>query len=464
MKLSVLWTALFAIILAFAAPETEAATKPVSDNISKNMVWSGSILVEKPVTVAKGATLAVKPGTVVRFRKGAGLTIVGVLKAEGRKGSLVTFTSAEPSPAQGDWSGINFTDSAKGSLVKTCLIEYAATSIAVAGSSPTVKDCTIQNGVQGIVLARKSASRVRGNQIKEMKEGGIQCQMGSVPEISGNVIEHAVSYGIYSGKDAQPSIKGNTITGCGTGISLSQPVPPVEDNVLKGNKFGIFMTSAGTGFIIRGNRLQDNESGIVCQQFSSPSIEKNEISGSSKEGIVCFRAASPAITGNRIWDNDKGISCIQLCNPVIRGNEIYSNKKGVYLDLSSYARVNGNNIYDNKVQVELGNMSSDWEYKINKKPVRGVQAQSAGLVSKGRATAPQQTVKDGADIMGYVEATGNWWGDKVTAEMEQKGSDANIESFVDYYDVPTRTYEGYTGVYVQDRIKYSGWKKSKISR
>jgi hypothetical protein len=128
--------------------------------------------------------------------------------------------------------------------------------------------------------------------------------------------------------------------------------------------------------------------------------------------------------------------------------------------LSSYAVITGNNIYDNESQLELGNMSSDWEYRVNQKPERGSQAQNKMMANRGKAVRTQ--MGDGAHIMGSVDATGNWWGLAVTEEMEKKGPDANIRSFTDYYDVPTRTYEGYSGVYTQDRIKYEGWKKSRI--
>jgi hypothetical protein len=61
-----------------------------------------------------------------------------------------------------------------------------------------------------------------------------------------------------------------------------------------------------------------------------------------------------------------------------------------------------------------------------------------------------------------VDATGNWWGEKTTAEMEAKGEDGNISSIVDGHDVPVRVYEGDPEEYVQDRVNYSGWAKERI--
>jgi parallel beta-helix repeat protein len=447
----------FLIVLAAASAFGQETPTRVSSDIKTNTSWSGTVVVEQPVKVVKGAVLAIKPGTAIRFRKGSGLTVEGVMKAAGKKGSLITFTSDEKVPVAGDWT-LSIDGAGGGTVLKRCSISYAA-SVSMAACDTPVQNCDIQNGGQGLVLARKAQPPIEGNTIKSMLQGGINCQMGSAPVISGNILEKCGPYGITSSQDALPTIKGNTISGCESGIALSKPVPPVENNTLRDNKAGIFLSSVGNGLIIRNNRLSGNESGIVCQQFSSPLIEKNDIAG-GKEAIVCFRASSPTIKNNNIHKCESGIICVQLCNPHINANNIFENKKAIYLDLSSYALVNGNNIYSNDIELELGNMSSDWERKVNNKPERGGQAQNISMANRGKAV--RQQVDDGAQIMGYVDATGNWWGQSVTAEMDGKGPEANIKSFTDYYDVPTRTYEGYSGVYIQDRIKYDGWKKSRI--
>ena len=441
---------------AFAGPKE---TKVPAGSITGKAVWSGKVLVLGGVRVEPGASLEVKPGTVVRFSKGGGLEVVGMFKAEGRKGAPVTFTSAEPKPAPGDWAGINFVDARPGTGLKGCTVEYAA-SVTVGSCSPGIRDCIIKNGQQGIVLARKSAPALSGNRISDMLEDGILCQMGSAPVITGNKVERCAASGISTSQESQPVINGNTVTGCKTGISLSRSVPPVERNLLKDDEVGISAISSDNSLVIRYNVFQKCRTGISCTQNGSPLIENNVITGSSEMGISCFRFASPAITHNEIAGNATGISCIQLCNPKVYANDIHDNKTAIFLDLSAYAQVNGNNIYENKVQFELGNMSSDWENKVNKKPLRGVQAQNITLVTRGRM--PNKRTDDGSGIMAFVDATGNWWGQKGTDEMGKKGPDANIGTFVDYFDTPTRTYEGYTGIYVQDRIKYEGWKDAKI--
>ncbi|HEY3346731.1 MAG TPA: right-handed parallel beta-helix repeat-containing protein, partial [Nitrospirota bacterium] len=320
----------------------------------------------------------------------------------------------------------------------------------------SVRDCEFRNGVQGIAFARKARSRVENCTIKDMQNGGITCQLGAFPELVGNTLD-STGTGISCTQDSKPTIKNNTVSGCTTGLGLAGTLPAIEGNTLKNNKTGLVLSTGGG--LVKGNRISGSQTGLLCQQFSNPSVEKNEIFGNS-EGIVCFRASSPEIKNNEIYKNGSGISCVQLCNPKVSSNNIHDNKKGLFLDMSSYAVVHGNNIYANEVQLELGNMSSDWENKSKSKPERGSQAQNLTMASRGRAV-PQQ-IEDGAQIMGFVDASGNWWGDATTAEMDAKGPNANIKSFIDYYDVPTRTYEGYSGIFVQDKVKYGGWKKSKI--
>ncbi len=429
--------------------------------LSKDTVWAGKVSVLQAVKVPKKVTLRVMPGAVVRFSDKAGLNVEGVLKAVGNKSAPVTFTSEDSSPVAGCWPGINFSEpkkgSAPGSSLKRCIISYAA-SVSIASCSPEIKNCTITQGQQGIMLARKAKPVISGNTIRDIAGSGISCQMGAFPTITGNTIEKCRQYGILSSQNSEPLIRNNTITGCDTGISV-QAAQLIEGNVIKDNNCGLFASIAGTVFTIKSNRFINNITGAVCQQYTSPIFEKNELTG-NKEGLVCFRASSPVVKNNDFYKNKKAILCIQISHPTITANDIHDNEKGIYLHLSSYALINGNNIWNNKIQVELGNMSSDWERRVKHKPTRGRQAQNINMAS--RAKAVPEKLDDGAKIMGSVDATGNWWGADVTQEMDSKGPQANIKSLIDGYDRPTRTYKGYSGIYLEDRINYSGWKEAKI--
>jgi hypothetical protein len=180
-------------------------------------------------------------------------------------------------------------------------------------------------------------------------------------------------------------------------------------------------------------------------------------------GIFCFKSSSPGILRNRIVRNRQGIVCQQLSEPRIVANEFAGNGKGVFLTLSSYAVVNGNNFDNNAIQVELGVMSHEWEVKVGRKPVRGGAMRGAGMSERlGRPPPTSTPSSDAAVGSGVVDATGNWWGERDTAEMEAKGGDANIGSLVDGRDSAPQKSEGYEGEFARDRIDYSQWKKRRI--
>ena len=128
------------LLLPSLALAQAGVTRVSADALTADTVWSGKVLVEKPLAVSKGATLTIRPGAEVRFGKGAGLNVEGVLKAAGKKGSLVVFTSASNTPVAGDWSGLNFTESGEGSVLKRCRILYAG-AVSMAGCSVPVQEC-----------------------------------------------------------------------------------------------------------------------------------------------------------------------------------------------------------------------------------------------------------------------------------------------------------------------------------
>jgi parallel beta-helix repeat protein len=214
---------------------------------------------------------------------------------------------------------------------------------------------------------------------------------------------------------------------------------------------------------VLGNTVEGCATGIFVQQFSSPEIAGNLIVKNT-DGIVCYMGGAPLIRNNGIRDNETGISCNQIATPTIEANAIESNRRGIFLTLSSYAVVRGNNIDGNGIQMELGNMSRDWERRVGNKPQRGRQTQSAIRAGRGTAGPEPPAGDDGLEARGgAVEAGGNWWGVATTREMEAKGPDADIGGLRDWHDVPTLTYEGFEGEYAQDRITYAPGAKERIA-
>jgi parallel beta-helix repeat protein len=452
---------LLALLLTTApvrAGEDAAVTAP--ETVAADTVWDGKILVGQPVTVGAGATLTIRPGSQILFRDGVGLQVDGTLLAQGTADKPILFLPA--GDGQEAWAGITLGSHASASLLTNCEIR-GARSLVIAGGSHQVEQCEISGGVDGIEINGDTARPViRGNTLRDLKEGGIRCLGKSTPLVEKNTIERCGPFGVHASQGAVPLVQENTVVGCAIGIELIQTAPLIRNNRVRECQRGIALSSAEGGKPVAGNTVEGCETGIFIQHISSPEIAGNTIAG-NKEGIVCFMGARPLIRNNEIRENGTGISCNQIAAPLIEANAIERNRRGIYLTLSSYAVVRGNNLVDNEIQMELGNMSRDWERRVGKKPMRGLQQQAVIRASRGQGSAAAGG-GDGFDIgSGPVQAVGNWWGAATTREMEKRGPDGNIGSLRDWHDVPTLTYEGYEGEYVQDRIAYAPWAKEPLA-
>ncbi len=457
-------TALLAFLFAVVAVAADdRPVRRVSGSIDNDTVWAGRVLVLQAVTVKAGARLTVMPGTEVLFARGAGLEVSGVLAAVGTPDNLIRFGSAEPVPSRAAWSGIVLAGTGENAVLRSVAVSDAG-SIRVQGGSPEITGCRIERGTTGVAFDREAAGNLSGNTVDDMTENGFDCQAGSGPSITGNTIRRCGNAGIASQRNSVPVISGNTISGCSSGIQYGSPAPAPEGNRIDNNVVGMMLSNVGTGMAVLRNFFSGNGTGLWIESFSSPRIEGNTFDN-NETGILCFKSSGPEIVRNRIAGGRQGISCSQMSAPGIVANDISGNRTGLILAFSSYPRVNGNNFDNNLVQVKLENMSYDWEVRTAAKPQRGSMARHISLVERGKAIAGRgiEGLDPGAAVgSGTVDATGNWWGEKDTAEMQAAGAGGNIGSLIDGHDVPMAAYEGYPGEYAQDRVDFSGWKPARI--
>ena len=114
------------------------------------------------VTVEHGATLTVQPGTIIKADGGGLLTIDGRLDVTGTASEPTTFTAIEddsvggdtdpgaPSPAPGDWRGIDVNANGSASFLNTTLA-YASTALQAAEDAEvTIHESSILHSNMGI--------------------------------------------------------------------------------------------------------------------------------------------------------------------------------------------------------------------------------------------------------------------------------------------------------------------------
>jgi hypothetical protein len=152
------------------------AVRAQEPEIRGDTTWSGQVLVDQSVTVPAGATLTIKPGTVVgvasrkdQKNQGGGpqklieINVFGKLVANGTAEKPVVFLAvpdkkvpkegldAKRPPLKGHshWGGICFEKDSKGTL-DACQISNAQVGIFVHASAPLLRGCKIFECRQGI--------------------------------------------------------------------------------------------------------------------------------------------------------------------------------------------------------------------------------------------------------------------------------------------------------------------------
>ncbi len=265
---------LFIVIYACSLEKPRTVEKGI---IKSNTTWQKEILIAGDVEIARGATLTIMPGTIVKFAKieddgpanlyddktnyfsRAELIVKGKLWAKGSKDSKIFFTSAEGSPQPGDWGAINFNDSAD-NLLAYCDISYANTGIHGHGAQVKVENSYLhQNGV-GIGL--KNLAKVRTQATMSVVQsqilgngGGILCGGGSRCSISHNQISNNKLYGIFAKMASSSQARYNNIMHNGKGIILyaTQGFQIAENNISDNEEYNVSLLE-GQGWNVDARR------------------------------------------------------------------------------------------------------------------------------------------------------------------------------------------------------------------
>lgn len=197
----------------------------VSGKIAANTNWSGNVTISGDVTVEKGVTLTILPGTKISFlpRKDntnsgkqadrSELTIFGTLIAEGRAGESgqILFTSAAASPQMHDWYGIIIQSRDDGSVLKHVVVEYAYDGLLCYGSSPVVENCTFQyNYYAGINATLRAKPLIRNVLMIGNGFAGINCELAASAVVENSVISQNTN-GIVIYDRSNPDLGRSTV-------------------------------------------------------------------------------------------------------------------------------------------------------------------------------------------------------------------------------------------------------------
>lgn len=206
--------------------------------LTSDIVWSGQVLIDGSVKIAKGATLTIKPGTEIAFVRrdadgdglGDGTLIVeGQLIAVGTRAAPIVFRSAAVAPQPGDWLELRV-DFSREVQLRYCEIRDSAYTLHAHFTRGTIEDCTIHGNFDG-------------------------CRLGQATfTFRHNLIEHNRGKGINF-RNSQVTIENNIIRYNDSGIFLFENDRPIEvrDNNFYGNIDNFRLGDFYTGDVTLGN-------------------------------------------------------------------------------------------------------------------------------------------------------------------------------------------------------------------
>ena len=123
-------------------------------------LWAGKVTVPGEVTVVRGASLTVRPGTVAAFAPGAGLEVYGDLVARGTPDRRIRFTGAAGT-GPSSWGEVSI-ERSQASVVEYCDFEYATWGLHCHFVPVTITGCRFIDSGGGIRF-RSGPMRIIGN-------------------------------------------------------------------------------------------------------------------------------------------------------------------------------------------------------------------------------------------------------------------------------------------------------------
>ncbi len=234
---------------------------PATIDITSDTHWTiaeSPHVIEADTVVATGTTLTIDPGVIVKFEPGTGLSVAGVLHANGTEVSPVYFTAISDDiggdtnndgtstlPSSGSWARIFFGPGAEGSF------SYSTVRYAGEWESGLTMLAGVYN--DGATLSLDHV-----NITDDTDDGLVQTNNGTTTasniKVSGNL-----TYGVYADSGAM-TIDDSTITNNGMGIeavnALSTPTVSVARTKIFNNTSGII--SFGASLSVTNSSIHDN--------------------------------------------------------------------------------------------------------------------------------------------------------------------------------------------------------------
>ncbi len=211
--------------------------------IDKKTTWSGTVIVEGDITVAKKGRLIIEAGSRILFRPHldkiqsgedktrSELIVLGIIIVKGQLENKVIFSSAAKKPRLGDWYGLRLMNPKKISVIDYCVVEYAFNGISIKKSNPVIRNSQITlNYNAGILIEVKAEPKISKNIISENGYAGVITSLGAKPILADNLIA-ANQIGLIALSLSQPNL-GN--------LNNSKKVNQGRNNIFENSEYDIY--------------------------------------------------------------------------------------------------------------------------------------------------------------------------------------------------------------------------------
>lgn len=371
--------------------------------LERDARWEGRRTLAETIHVPSGVTLTLAPGSQLEFTAG-GLEVTGRLVAE-----RTEFLGR-------DWLGIVLKNCDQSTRLTAVTVAGARTGILVQGGSPRLEELELRGNRIGIELRGRAAGVVQGSRFVGNSKVGLMVKDDSTTRITACSFDGNGKFGAYLYRSQPAVFRGNRFTGNGTGLMIAfhGTDPRISDNLFTGNE----------------------------------------------HGIQVDRAARPMLEGNRVVANRIGLHLYRRSDPLVRGNLVAENDIGILVGYSSYPQIVGNDLVANGLALRLEYQSSAWE-EAQGAAARGAEVAAQGAFGgQGRPNVTEEQ-RRARDLDGTVEATGNWWGEAATRELEKGDVEQNPSFIFDGRDQPTFREGGRD--YPLDRVLFAPWRRQPVT-
>lgn len=229
-------------------------------NIMEDTAWGGNIRITGDVYVKEGATLTIKPGTVIRFDSieprleedggrnwlgldtpyfpGAEIIVRGRIIAVGTPSEPIVFTSSDPDAKPGVWGAINLLGS-NGNIIEHCKVSYAYNGIHNHASTAVVLNSEFSRNGTALSFKKEDFDHpcwmfIEHNRIAD-NLSGISLRY-SIVNIAFNDIVDNEFFGLFVKEGTDSRIAYNNILRNGKGVYLYKAPPTkLTDNNIHDN-------------------------------------------------------------------------------------------------------------------------------------------------------------------------------------------------------------------------------------